>query len=500
MARKKEQRKQETTLVPHRTPNLSVLLETAKTGDAAQAVKAYLDAGGSPVASVEARGAALKPQVQLLHSMALTNAHPHRELAESVRLMVNAEADINAKTAGPDGDERTALMCAAELRCCSTVSDVLLQAGADACLRSSRSQMTALHFAAWRGLAECCELLITRADTLLEVRDADGVTALVRTSQHGHLRTVQLLIDRGADVNAVSFYGCSALTAAAQTGNVAVVQLLLDHGADISAAADKGHNALCRAAHAGHVTMMEFLVQHGLSVHAVDSKGNTLLIIAVCARQKAAAEWLIRQGVPVNAVNETSSTALHNACGSSSGDDAAMIELLLANGADVRRHADAQITALDVAAHHGNVRCARVLLAAGADVNNTISGGYRSLHTAIIENHAAVVKLLLEHGATEVMNEIVPTKCTGGSVCCKSMTALMLCFEVDTLKVLLAAGADVHVTNDVGDTCLHVAAKHNWKAPMLCLLIKAGADLHAVNNEGKTAAQLAHDRGYIYTD
>jgi hypothetical protein len=77
----------------HRTSNLNVL-EVAKAGDAVQAVKAYLDAGGSPVAIVQARdGAGILP---LLHSMAFTNAHPHRELAESVKLLVAAGVDINA--------------------------------------------------------------------------------------------------------------------------------------------------------------------------------------------------------------------------------------------------------------------------------------------------------------------------------------------------------------------------------------------------------------------
>src|SRR6185437_3330077 len=75
-------------------------------------------------------------------------------------------------------------------------------------------------------------------------------------------------------------------------------------------------------------------------------------------------------------------------------------------------------------------------------------------------------------------------------------TALMLCTEAATVKLLLAAGADVHKTNARGDTCLHVAARHKLSAAALCLLIKAGTDLHAVNNEGNTAAQLAHDRGY----
>jgi ankyrin repeat protein len=71
----------------------------------------------------------------------------------------------------------------------------------------------------------------------------------------------------------------------------------------------------------------------------------------------------------------------------------------------------------------------------------------------------------------------------------------MLCTEVVTLKLLLAAGADIHVTTDSGDTCLHKAVKHSYDAPVVCLLIKAGVDLHAVNLKGMTAAQLAHEQG-----
>jgi hypothetical protein len=70
MARKKtqKQQKQMSTLVPHRTRNLSDLLERAKTGASAQAVKAYLDAGGSFRVLVHGK--------ELLHYMALHNAHP----------------------------------------------------------------------------------------------------------------------------------------------------------------------------------------------------------------------------------------------------------------------------------------------------------------------------------------------------------------------------------------------------------------------------------------
>jgi uncharacterized protein len=184
--------------------------------------------------------------------------------------------------------------------------------------------------------------------------------------------------------------------------------------------------------------------------------------------------------------------SLHCASGSSSSsNDAAMVELLLANGADVHMYTQAQFSALESAADIGNVNYPRALIAAGADVYHFNSMNITCLHFAIMEKRSAVVQLLLEHVATAVMNSVVITRCL--KACCDSATALMMCTETHLVKLLLAAGADVYMATGVGNTALHVAAKHNWKAPMLCLLIKAGADLHAVNNEGVTAAQIAHN-------
>eukprot|EP00953_Heterococcus_sp_UTEX-ZZ885_P039198 20105-Heterococcus_DN1.PRE.2 len=71
----------------------------------------------------------------------------------------------------------------------------------------------------------------------------------------------------------------------------------------------------------------------------------------------------------------------------------------------------------------------------------------------------------------------------------------MMCEDTAILKLLLTTGADVHAVTSSGDTCLHVAARHNYSAPLLCLLIKAGADIHAVNSAGQTAAEVAHYSG-----
>jgi uncharacterized protein len=527
MARKRTHRRkqQETTLCTHRTANLSDLLDRAASGASARAVKAYLDAGGSAHVLVNSGDAIAMQQLPLLHHMVLYNAHPHKQLAESVRLLVVAGADINA-TSGPDGNERTVLMCASERGCCVKALQITLQNGADV-LVPAADGTTALHLAAAAGRTDSCELLLARANSLVHIKNVNGCTAIMQAVAFGSLDTVKILcqygadinilnshsvtpliaacvykradivaflIEAGADMNAVDCDGHRPLVIAVQNNCAALVQLLLDQGADIAATDAAGKSVMFAAAAAGLLSMMELLVQHGLSVTAVDNNECTLLMTAAVGGHKPAAEWLLQRGAAVNAVDIEGCTALHyanmNCC-----DDAAMVRLLLANGADVHTRSLHHQTALDVAAGEGHVECARALIAAAADVNNADNKGMTSLHLAVQARHSAVTQLLLEHGATAVMNNVVSVSC-----CCTGLTALMLCTEADTLKLLLAAGADVHITTDAGDTCLHKAAAHGCVAPVVCLFIKAGVDLEAVNSKGKTAAQVAHDRGCTLTE
>jgi ankyrin repeat protein len=350
--------------VPHKTPNLSVLLERAKVG--IQALKAYLDAGGFTDALVHDEGATAR-QLPLLHYMALRNIHPHTELAECVRLLVGAGADINI-TAGADRDARNALMLASTRSCCTGVVHVLLQNGADV-LASNTKGITALHVAAASGHKHSCELLLAKQSSSVHVKDVYGFTALMYAVRFGSVETVEALqqhgadintvdchgttpliaaagevkrvdvighlLTAGADVNAVDNEGRTALVAAVDHNSVPIVQLLLNHGADIRLSDNAGYNALFTAAGKGYVFIMDMLVKRGASVIAVDNKGNTLLMAAASNKHELASEWLVQHGVAVNAANSDGVTALHVASVHSSTSNTALVELLLANGADV---------------------------------------------------------------------------------------------------------------------------------------------------------------------
>jgi ankyrin repeat protein len=110
-----------------------------------------------------------------------------------------------------------------------------------------------------------------------------------------------------------------------------------------------------------------------------------------------------------------------------------MSELLLSNGADVHKCSELGRTALHLTADYGYLECAKVLIAAGADLNHLDIDGVASLHLAVGKHNSAVVQLLLQHGAAAVMNSVLPVKCVHGEHCCTAgMTALMICNETTT--------------------------------------------------------------------
>jgi ankyrin repeat protein len=190
MARKKAQKeKAETTLVPHRTPDLSSLLQRAQTGDSAITVKAFLDAGGVAGALVPGGGPSGMQPIPLLHHKALYNSHPHAELAESVTLLVAAGVDINCLSSDVS---RIPLMFASDKSCCTRVLQVFLQSSADV-LASTSSSVTTLHHAAVSGRTASCELLLARERSLIHARDERGCIALIGAVDHAFIDVVRVL-------------------------------------------------------------------------------------------------------------------------------------------------------------------------------------------------------------------------------------------------------------------------------------------------------------------
>jgi ankyrin repeat protein len=117
-----------------------------------------------------------------------------------------------------------------------------------------------LGLAAFFGQGEAVRLLLVRgANPNLAARNAMKVAALHAASAAGSLPIALLLVEAGADVNAVQQAGFTPLHAAAMSGRVDLAKLFLERGADPGAKTDDGRTALAMAREAKHQAIIDLL-------------------------------------------------------------------------------------------------------------------------------------------------------------------------------------------------------------------------------------------------
>ena len=162
--------------------------------------------------------------------------------------------------------------------------------------------------------------------------------------------------------------------------------------------------ALITASSRGDVDEVKSLLERGADVHARDGTGGTTPLIAAAYENNVeVARVLIEAGADVNVKDETQQSA-YLISTSEVGDDPRLLDLTLANGADVRSLDSYNGTGLIRAAERGYVRIIQRLLETDIDVDHVNNLGWTALLEAIIlgdcgQNHTEVVRLLVEAGA-----------------------------------------------------------------------------------------------------
>jgi ankyrin repeat protein len=270
---------------------------------------------------------------------------------QAVGKLLDDGADVNARDV--EGDTPLIL---ASFYATPECAELLIAKGADV-NAANKTGATALIRAATD--YEKTRLLVA-AGADVRVRTALGNTPLILAARRaGNSRTVQLLLERGADATARNDAGVSPVLAGAASGDVETVRLLLDAGgkaddfptsktprpADIAAGF---RTPLMWAAYHNDVRIVRLLLQHGADPNQSTYFGNPLSH-ACWSDSFEAAEFLIARGANVNARDAAADfTPLHWAAGTESPRPE-LVKLLLDNGADPNAAGGEPVGALGLA-------------------------------------------------------------------------------------------------------------------------------------------------------
>ena len=115
----------------------------------------------------------------------------------------------------------------------------------------------------------------------VNMKHDNGVWFLLVASGHGNARMVNLLLEKGIDINITDYYNNTALSSAVRNAEYDVVELLLEKGADINKENNDGDTPLIHAIIFGDYDMVQLLLEKGADINKENNDGHTPLMRAI---------------------------------------------------------------------------------------------------------------------------------------------------------------------------------------------------------------------------
>ena len=305
---------------------------------------------------------------------------------------------------------------------------------------------------------------------------ADGTPALHWLVRVDDFEDARRLIRAGADASRPNRYGVTPMSLAAANGNAQMIALLLEAGADANVVDKQGETALMAATKVGNIDAVKTLLDHGAAVDTRDPAfQQTALMMAVRDDHPEVVKLLVDRGAAVNVQTRTGVTPpwiLPNSV-PGFGHGIGIVRGGLPDRGS-RFLVPGAMTPLLYAARDGRVDSAKVLIAAGAELERTDANGITPLLMAITNDHVDMARYLIDRGANVRAVDWYGRTPLWAAVELRNMDVDSSTFEngvdrapaLELIKLLLARDVDVNArTKEVPPIrrqMLHVTGDLSW--------------------------------------
>ena len=345
-----------------------------------------------------------------------------------------------------------------------------LQMGININTQDSDSR-TPLHYAA---TADVTEFLIANG-AKIHTEDKDGETPLHTTAAAGFKDVVELLIKKGADVNAKKS-GDTPLSWAIWRNHKDVIRSLVINGADVNFKAKNVWPFLHYVVWNNDKDLVKLFVTHGADVNFTPKDDYSPLHYALWKENVESVKLLVNHGAKFNVKDHDEWTAFRYVVSSGNRE---LLEFFIAKGA--------KTSDFHTAAWLGDLNQVKHFVEQGTGVNTKDNHfQWTPLHWTAFTGPQDVVEFLLAKGANvNAKDEFNSTPLQYAAVN----------GHKELVVLLLAKGAKVNATDNWGSTPLHAAARQGH-LEIIKLLITKGADIYAKTNKGETVISLANKKGH----
>jgi ankyrin repeat protein len=296
--------------------------------------------------------------------------------------------------------------------------------------------------------------------------DRDGITPLFAAVEKSFLAGATILLKYGADPNLVAGPDLESPLATTVIANLTgFSHLLLTYNGDANHITASGNTLLIGATKKKtSKKLISLLLDYGSDPNAKSRDGRTALFESIQVGRADIVTSLLEHGANPNLPGPKHMlwpATYHPAC----------LEVLLSHGADSKKSPGIMELAVSI----NNIESVRILLKAGVDPNTKKDGTYTPLCTAIRDDRAELLQLLLSNGADpNVMASEYPAfKCITHN-------------RVHFLPLLVAAGADLHTPKGILETAI---STNNMEA--LYWLLDQGVNLNDKSPKGDSPLSTA---------